>query len=1314
MTDELIPKLIANLSSLIKADHIILGRLMDKATVKTEYVYANGEYLENFSYSLKGTPCEEVISNKYCTFPHNIAEKFPEDEILKKMGVRAYLGIPIENSNGEVVAILVALYKVDIDETKYRQCLMESFSLSISAEFSRYKNMIQVEEIKEDLKEQVLRLEQQQDILNQAQRIAKFASYEIDIEAGKVNWSKGVENILYIDVNLEQYSNFNGISIDEAWMEYIDKKDRAAVSKGLALAIEKAEPYRIQYTACLPDGSNKLMLTEGKPIKDSTGRVKLIRGFLQDISELNAVQIELINREKRLVSLFDNSPLGIIEWNLDFTIKDWNIAAEKIFGWSKAEVLDKVGDFILPEEVKVDVSKIWQDLINGKGGLHNINGNRTKSGKSIIVEWRNASLYGANNEVISIVSYVEDITKKHQEEELTKQLEEKFSTIFSASQDAITVTRKETGEFVDVNEGFERITGYSRQDAIGQTSISLNLVDEENRSAYLKEIFEKGHISNVEQQFRSKSGEEIFGIYSAKTVTINNEDLIIAYCHDITERKKSAQQIALHRDNLQYLIEIQTKDLVDAKNEAVQANRYKSEFLANMSHEIRTPMNAITGLTYLTLQTKLDERQKDYLLKIDTSAKNLLLLINDILDFSKVESGHLKIDPEPFRIDELLENVTDLIRDKANEKGLELIIHYPSNIPLMLIGDSLRLSQVLTNLASNAVKFTDAGFVKIKVDLKHAEDNNVELLFSVMDTGIGMSMSAVKNLFKPFEQADGSITRRFGGTGLGLSISQSLVGLMEGEITARSILHQGTEFEFTLKFPIAEENHTYKEDCDGLENKKILIVEDNQSAQEIITEILMTLGMQVTTVDSAESAMDVMQENIEFDLVLLDWKLPMMNGLDCAKVIHEKYKKSLPALIMVTGFSKEDVGNQDDLDCLDYFLVKPITPLLLIKTLKKALGIASTSISDSATSMVDIASIAGARVLLVEDNPINQQVASELLRMRSVNTTIARNGAQALDKIKEDDFDIIFMDLQMPIMDGYSAAEIISQDPKYQHIPIIAMTAHALQSDQEHCLNVGMKGHILKPIVIDDIDRALVKWISPREGIGSAYIKNHEAQELSSDYKGFPDSIVGLDLDLGLSLVAGNKNVYLNLLADFSRRYKHVVEQLSVDIGMNNKDYIHDIAHTLTSAAGNLGATDLSKVAVTLDSQLQEGTLDPLICNAMCQRLSVLIESIDTWQDANRYPEKVEENQQLNPSFITLLTKEEEQQLTNYLADDNTAAVDLINNISQRLKGQSNKDLSVIMDLIEGYDFPEALQQYNQLCHDHNIVMTGNEVKENL
>lgn len=1309
MTNDLKSQLIINLSSLLNSDFLLLAKLVEQDSCKTERIYSDGVFLENFSYSLEKTPCERVTKNECCIYDRGVAALFPQDSLLTEMGISAYVGVPIQNSDNQVVAILVALYRNEIHDVNNKKCLMESFSLSMSAEYSRHEKVIQLEQIKQDLKKQVSILQHQQELLNQAQRIAKFASYEIDTVKGEINWSKGVENILFIDVALEKYSNLRGISVDEPWMEYIVDKDKELVSRTLKSAINEAKPYRIKYTSCLPSGVNKIMIAEGVPVTNEKNRVIAIRGFLQDISEIDLVETELINREKRLVSLFDNSPLGIIEWNLDFTIKDWNPEAEQVFGWSKAEVVNTVGDFILPDDIKVDVGLIWQDLIHGRGGLHSINTNKTKSGSEIIVEWRNASIYGANNEVVSVVSYVEDITRKYHEEELTKQLEEKFSTIFSACQDAITVTRKATGEFVDVNEGFERITGYSREDAIGKTSLDLSLIDEDDRNDYLTTIFDVGHISNIELKFRNKSGQDIYGIYSAKTVTINNEDLIIAYCHDITERKKSAQQIASHRDNLQYLIEMQTKDLVDAKNEAVQANRYKSEFLANMSHEIRTPMNAITGLTYLALQTQLDERQRDYLVKIDTSGKNLLLLINDILDFSKVESGHLSIDPEPFRIDELLENVTDLIRNKANEKNLELIIQYPSNIPLMLVGDSLRLSQVLTNLASNAVKFTESGFVKIKVDLTYAEDNQVELLFSVMDTGIGMSNKAIKNLFKPFEQADGSITRKFGGTGLGLSISQSLVGLMGGEIKARSILHQGTEFDFQLSFNIAEDNYTFREGCGDLEGKEILLVEDNQAAREIIKEILFTLGIQVHAVDSAETALSLIASNKTFDLVLLDWKLPLMNGLDCAKEIHKRYQEQLPALIMVTGHDKADVGNQDELECLDYFLVKPITPLLLIKTIKRALGFETLDSDNlsSSSSMVDIASIAGARVLLVEDNPINQQVASELLRMRSINTTIAHNGAQALDKLKEDSFDLIFMDLQMPIMDGYSAAEIISNDPSYQHIPIIAMTAHALPSDHDHCLKVGMKGHILKPVVIDEIDRALVKWIRPRDGIGSAYIQNIKQQDLGSDYTGFPEAITGLDLKLGLTLVAGNKTVYLNLLLDFSRRYKHVIEQLRVDIEMNNHDYIHDIAHNLTSAAGNLGATDLSKVAATLDAQLQEGTLDPLICNALCQRLSVLIESIDEWHDNNRRMVEPQDQSLELPSFVTLLRAEEKEELNAFLADDNTAAVDLVVNIKERISRQSNNDLTAFSDLIESYDFPEALSYFERLCHEHQVTLNN-------
>jgi CheY-like chemotaxis protein/HPt (histidine-containing phosphotransfer) domain-containing protein len=317
--------------------------------------------------------------------------------------------------------------------------------------------------------------------------------------------------------------------------------------------------------------------------------------------------------------------------------------------------------------------------------------------------------------------------------------------------------------------------------------------------------------------------------------------------------------------------------------------------------------------------------------------------------------------------------------------------------------------------------------------------------------------------------------------------------------------------------------------------------------------------------------------------------------------------------------------------------------------------------------------------------------------MRSINTTVAHNGAQALDKIKEDKFDLIFMDLQMPILDGFSAAEILSNDDQYKHIPIIAMTAHALPSDQEHCMKVGMKGHILKPIIIDDIDQALVKWIKPRDGIGSAYIKNTMSESSSSIYEGFPEKITGLDLKVGLSLVAGNKAVYLNLLADFSRRYKHVIEQLRVDIEMNNQDYIHNIAHTLTSASGNLGATDLSKVAATLDAQLKDGMLDPLICNALCQRLSVLIDSIDGWQDEHRFTVEGLTDQQQAPSFMTLLTLIEKKKLRDYLADDNTAAVNMIDEIKQRLQGQVYSGLKVFSELVENYEFSTALHEFEEL-----------------
>ncbi|MBL4796983.1 MAG: PAS domain S-box protein [Oleispira sp.] len=1152
------------------------------------------------------------------------------------------------------------------------------------------------------------KLEKSQSILTHTQRIANLASYELDLINGKINWSEGVGSILPIDITDDKYCCFHPSKVNKQLLTIIHPDDHEKVVSNLHKAIAYGKPFRIDYRIKDENEGYKIILSEGTPVKNDQGVVCRILGFLQDVTEIKEAQAEMSNREKRLKSLVDISPIAIVEWGLDFTIKEWNPAAEKIFGWNNSEVVGENGSFLLPGGVVTDVSEIWQDLLDDNGGFYSVNNNLTKSSGEIVCEWHNATVISSDNKVVSIVSFVQEITSRFQEEQNIKQLEEKYSAIFSASPDAIIVTNLSSGNLIEVNEGFEKITGFTREEAIGKTTIELGIVtDNEQHDRNMEGIYTKGFVSDVELNFRNKNGQYVYGIFSAKAVTLDGEACMIAYCHDITERKKQAEQLVLHRDNLQNLIEEQTVDLVSAKNDADQANRYKSEFLANMSHEIRTPMNAITGLTYLALQTKLDERQRDYLEKIDTSGKNLLLLINDVLDLSKIESGHLSIEPEPFRIDEVLENVTDLIRDRSSEKDLELIIQYPSNIPLLLVGDALRLSQVLTNLASNAVKFTESGFVKINVNLEYAEDCRVVLKFTVMDTGIGISPGAVKKLFKPFEQADSSITRKFGGTGLGLSISQSLVALMGGEIKVRSILHQGSEFEFSLDFGIDEKSVTLREDCVDLENKKILIVEDNQAAQEIISEVLTALGMLVTIVDSAEKSLALIEGETCFDLVLLDWKLPGMDGLECAKEIHNILNVNVPALIMVTGYSKKYIGNQDDLECLDYFLIKPVTPLLLIKTIKRALGLASNKEIISTDPSVDISSVAGARVLLVEDNPINQQVASELLRLRSINTTIARNGAEALDKIKYEEFDLIFMDLQMPIMDGYTAASILSKDTKFNHIPIIAMTAHTLPSDQEHCIDVGMKGYILKPIVIDDIDRALVNWIRPRDGIGSAYIKNTENHASDSQYNGFPDDIIGLDLKLGLSLVAGNKNVYLNLLADFSRRYKHVIEQLRVDVEMSNNDYIHDIAHALTSASGNLGATDLSKVAAKLDEQLQEGTLDPLICNALCQRLSVLIDGIDDWQNNNRNIIAENNEHAENPSFITLLNRDEKDKLSAYLSDDNTAAVELMLIIKERLSGYSMKDMSGFMELIEEYEFSSALTKYKQLCDQHCVSNSG-------
>ena len=913
----------------------------------------------------------------------------------------------------------------------------------------------------------------------------------------------------------------------------------------------------------------------------------------------------------------------------------------------------------------------------------------------------------------------------------------RIAAIAFESQEGVLIT-DEHGVILRVNRAFTAITGFSAEEVIGKNPRMLG--SGRHDAAFYAAMWESIRLAGYwegEVWNRHKHNK----IYPARLVITavkdSNQTVMnyVASLSDNTERKQAQEEIMALNAELEQRVKERTTqlensntELIRARDAATAASRAKSSFLANMSHEIRTPINGVLGMAQIGARDSKEPRSREIFNRLRDSGSHLLSVINDILDFSKIEAGRLELEQTGFDLDDVMARVAGLIGKAAEEKGLELLFAPMHDVPTALVGDPLRLTQVLANLGTNAIKFTHAGEVTIGVRALQQQGDEVLLHFWVKDSGIGMDEAQQARLFQSFSQADASTTRRYGGTGLGLAISRALVQMMRGSIRVESSPGAGSTFHFEARFGLnSEPAASHKPSPEELLGARALVVDDNAAAREILAGMATHLGMRVDSARGCEQALGMIDDAHRlgqgYDVVLMDWKMPGIDGVGCLRSMRERQAArdprapEVPAMIMVTAFSREQALREarEHGVPVHSVLTKPVTPSRLLETVGHALQRrpeAPASAPRSRRDELDASArerLAGSRILLVEDNEMNQQLMQALLGRWGIDVAISGNGREALDLLARDaDFDAVLMDCQMPLMDGYQATQELRRRPAQAQLPVIALTANAMREDRDKALRSGMNDHIAKPVDMPRMLDTLARWIHPAarrqaEGAGStpAPAPTPTPTPGAAAAQTPPGGLPGIDLEAGVAACGGDAALHRTLLWQFAKAHDGFVARMAGLLRVGDRQSARLAAHTLKGDAGNIGATRLRAAAHGLESALRKGHDASQVDAALAVATSKLQEVLGGLYTLGAPSSPVASSEPAAACAARLRdllrdgdaeALEAFEQLHDALARQPGPAEGAQREGAQGLRATEHARLSHLREAVQGFDFEQALR----------------------